>query len=170
VLSTGASCPMCRRTASRTTASIFAAGTRATDPALLSLDQGKKAAAAAAAAVVKPKPAPAPPTETAEQLRDRVRAALLRRRAEPIAVGVVWDGSIPQIATLAAVTKPGTAATLKRILVGRSELVASEASRLDRNVALPPELVRVAANDRLRALGCLNGATRRVQLAKGESE
>jgi sRNA-binding protein len=41
----------------------------------------KKAAAAAAAAVVKPKPAPAPPTETAEQLRDRVRAALLRRRA-----------------------------------------------------------------------------------------
>jgi sRNA-binding protein len=41
----------------------------------------KKAAAAAAAAVVQPKPAPAPPTETAEQLRDRVRAALLRRRA-----------------------------------------------------------------------------------------
>jgi hypothetical protein len=37
-------------------------------------------------------------------------------------------------------------------------------------MTLPPELVRVAANDRLRALGCLNGATRRVQLAKGESE
>jgi sRNA-binding protein len=36
---------------------------------------------AAAPAMVKPKPAPAPPTETAEQLRDRVRAALLRRRA-----------------------------------------------------------------------------------------
>jgi sRNA-binding protein len=43
----------------------------------------KKAAEAAAAAVVKPKhaPAPAPPTETPEQLRHRVRAALLRRRA-----------------------------------------------------------------------------------------
>jgi hypothetical protein len=35
----------------------------------------------AAPAAVKPKPAPAPPTETPEQLRDRVRAALLRRRA-----------------------------------------------------------------------------------------
>jgi sRNA-binding protein len=43
----------------------------------------KKAAEAAAAAVVKPKhaPAPAPPTETPEQLRHRVRVALLRRRA-----------------------------------------------------------------------------------------
>jgi sRNA-binding protein len=43
----------------------------------------KKAAEAAAPAVVKPKhaPAPAPPTKTPEQLRDRVRAALLRRRA-----------------------------------------------------------------------------------------
>jgi sRNA-binding protein len=43
----------------------------------------KKAADAAARAVVKPKPAPAPApsTETPEQLRDRVRAALLRRRA-----------------------------------------------------------------------------------------
>jgi predicted ATPase len=45
----------------------------------------KKAAEAAAPAVAKPKhaPAPAPPTETPptpEQLRDRVRAALLRRR------------------------------------------------------------------------------------------
>jgi sRNA-binding protein len=36
---------------------------------------------AAAPAMVKPKPAPAPPTETAVQLRDRVRAALLRRPA-----------------------------------------------------------------------------------------
>jgi hypothetical protein len=39
----------------------------------------------AAPAAVKPKPAPGPPTEvppeTPEQLRDRVRAALLRRRA-----------------------------------------------------------------------------------------
>jgi sRNA-binding protein len=44
---------------------------------------GKKAAEAAADAVVKPKPAHEPPTlpETPEQLRDRVRAALLRRRA-----------------------------------------------------------------------------------------
>jgi sRNA-binding protein len=33
------------------------------------------------AAAVKPKAAPAAPTETPEQLRDRVRAALLRRRA-----------------------------------------------------------------------------------------
>jgi sRNA-binding protein len=41
----------------------------------------KKAAKTAAPAVVKPKPAPARPTETPEQLRDRVRAALLRRRA-----------------------------------------------------------------------------------------
>jgi sRNA-binding protein len=43
----------------------------------------KKAAEAAAPAVVKPKhsPAPALPTKTPEQLRDRVRAALLRRRA-----------------------------------------------------------------------------------------
>src|SRR5271169_274891 len=43
----------------------------------------KKAAEAAAPAVVKPKPAPAPApsTETPEQLRARVRAALLRRRA-----------------------------------------------------------------------------------------
>jgi sRNA-binding protein len=43
----------------------------------------KKAAEAAAPAVVKPKhaPAPVPQTETPEQLRDRVRAALLRRRA-----------------------------------------------------------------------------------------
>ena len=40
-----------------------------------------KAAEAAAPAVEKPKAAPAPPTETPEQLRDRVRAALLRRRA-----------------------------------------------------------------------------------------
>ena len=42
---------------------------------------GKKAAEASAPAVVKPKPPPAPPTETPEQLRGRVRAALLRRRA-----------------------------------------------------------------------------------------
>jgi hypothetical protein len=41
----------------------------------------KKAGEGAALAVVKPKPAPAPPTETPEQLRARVRAALLRRRA-----------------------------------------------------------------------------------------
>jgi sRNA-binding protein len=41
----------------------------------------KKVAKPAAAVVVKPKPAPAAPTETPEQLRDRVRAALLRRRA-----------------------------------------------------------------------------------------
>jgi sRNA-binding protein len=36
---------------------------------------------AAAPAVVTPKPAPAPLTETPEQLRGRVRAALLRRSA-----------------------------------------------------------------------------------------
>jgi len=45
----------------------------------------KKAAEAAAPAVVKPKPAPGRPTdvppETPEQLRDRVRASLLRRSA-----------------------------------------------------------------------------------------
>jgi len=49
--------------------------------AQLAARKAKKAAEAAAAAVLKPKPAPAPPTETPEQLRDRVRAALLRRRA-----------------------------------------------------------------------------------------
>jgi sRNA-binding protein len=48
---------------------------------LAQLAARKAAKKAAAAAVVPPKPAPAPPTETAEQLRDRVRAALLRRRA-----------------------------------------------------------------------------------------
>jgi sRNA-binding protein len=41
----------------------------------------KKAVETAAAAVVKPKPAQTRPTETREQLRDRVRAGLLRRRA-----------------------------------------------------------------------------------------
>jgi aryl-alcohol dehydrogenase-like predicted oxidoreductase len=46
----------------------------------------KKAAEAAAYATLKPKhrdhvPAPAPPTKTPEQLRERVRAALLRRPA-----------------------------------------------------------------------------------------
>jgi hypothetical protein len=40
----------------------------------------KKAAETARAAVVKPKPAPTRPTEAPEQLRDRVRATLLRRR------------------------------------------------------------------------------------------
>jgi sRNA-binding protein len=41
----------------------------------------KKAAETSRAAVVKPKPVPTRPTETPEQLRDRVRAGLLRRRA-----------------------------------------------------------------------------------------
>jgi sRNA-binding protein len=41
----------------------------------------KKAAGAARAAMVKPKPTPRRPTETPEQLRNRVRAGLLRRRA-----------------------------------------------------------------------------------------
>ena len=52
--------------------------------ARLAARKAKKAAEAAAPAVVKPKPAPAPPTETPptpEQLRARVRAALLRRSA-----------------------------------------------------------------------------------------
>ena len=50
---------------------------------LAQLAARKAAKKAAEAAVVKPKaaPAPAPSTETPEQLRDRVRAALLRRRA-----------------------------------------------------------------------------------------
>jgi sRNA-binding protein len=43
--------------------------------------EARKAAKTAAAAVVKPKPARTRPTETPEQLRDRVRAGLLRRRA-----------------------------------------------------------------------------------------
>jgi sRNA-binding protein len=41
----------------------------------------KKAAETARAAVVKPKPTRERPIETAEQLRDRVRAGLLRQRA-----------------------------------------------------------------------------------------
>jgi sRNA-binding protein len=41
----------------------------------------RKAAKKAAAAVVKPKPLPPRPVETPEQLRSRVRAGLLRRRA-----------------------------------------------------------------------------------------
>jgi sRNA-binding protein len=41
----------------------------------------KKAADAARVAVMMPRPAPTRPTETPEQLRDRVRAGLLRRRA-----------------------------------------------------------------------------------------
>jgi sRNA-binding protein len=41
----------------------------------------KKAAETARAAVVKPKPAHTQPTETPEQLRNRVRVGLLRRRA-----------------------------------------------------------------------------------------
>jgi sRNA-binding protein len=51
--------------------------------AKLAARKAKKAAEAAVPAVVKPKhaPAPAPPTKTPEQLRDRVRAALLRRPA-----------------------------------------------------------------------------------------
>ena len=47
----------------------------------LAARKAAKAAEAAGPAVVKPKPAPAPPPETPEQLRDRVRAALLRRHA-----------------------------------------------------------------------------------------
>jgi sRNA-binding protein len=52
--------------------------------AKLAARKAKKAAEAAGPAVVKPKPAPGPPTETPptpEQLRARVRAALLRRSA-----------------------------------------------------------------------------------------
>jgi sRNA-binding protein len=41
----------------------------------------KKEAKTAAPATVRPTPAPAPPAETPEQLRTRVRAALLRRSA-----------------------------------------------------------------------------------------
>jgi sRNA-binding protein len=41
----------------------------------------KKTAKTAAPAVVKPKPASAPPPATPKQLRDLVRASLLRRRA-----------------------------------------------------------------------------------------
>jgi sRNA-binding protein len=53
--------------------------------AKLAARKAMKAAEAAALAVVKKRrdhaPAPVPPTETPEQLRDRVRAGLLRRRA-----------------------------------------------------------------------------------------
>jgi H+/gluconate symporter-like permease len=48
---------------------------------LASRKAAKKAAGTARTAVMKPKPAQSGPTETPEQLRDRVRAGLLRRRA-----------------------------------------------------------------------------------------
>jgi sRNA-binding protein len=41
----------------------------------------KKATEATPTAIAKPKPATSPPTETPERMRERVRAALLRRRA-----------------------------------------------------------------------------------------
>ena len=44
-------------------------------------ETAKKATKAEAAAAVKPKPDPLPPTVTPDQLRGRVRASLLRRRA-----------------------------------------------------------------------------------------
>jgi sRNA-binding protein len=44
-------------------------------------EDAKKAAKPTAPTAMKPKSAPARPTETPEQLRDRVRAALLRRHA-----------------------------------------------------------------------------------------
>jgi sRNA-binding protein len=48
---------------------------------LAAREAAKKAAKPTAPAVAKPKPAPARPTETPEHLRNRVRAAQLRRRA-----------------------------------------------------------------------------------------
>jgi sRNA-binding protein len=48
---------------------------------LAARETAKKATKAAAPAVVKPKPDPLRPTATPEQLRGRVRASLLRRRA-----------------------------------------------------------------------------------------
>ena len=48
---------------------------------LAARETAKKATKAAAPAVVKPKPDPQPPTVTPGQLRGRVRASLLRRRA-----------------------------------------------------------------------------------------
>jgi sRNA-binding protein len=49
--------------------------------AKLAARKDAKKVAKPAAPAVKPKPASAPPTETPGQLRDPVRAALLRRRA-----------------------------------------------------------------------------------------
>jgi sRNA-binding protein len=48
---------------------------------LAAREAARKATKAAAPAVVKPKPNPVPPPEPPEQLRGRVRASLLRRRA-----------------------------------------------------------------------------------------
>ena len=48
---------------------------------LAAREAAKKAAKPMPPAMVKPKSTPARPTETPEQLRNRVRAALLRRRA-----------------------------------------------------------------------------------------
>jgi sRNA-binding protein len=50
-------------------------------PKLAARKAAKQVAKPAAPAAVKLNPAPAPPTDTPEQLRDRVRASLLRRRA-----------------------------------------------------------------------------------------
>jgi len=49
--------------------------------AKLAARKAAKKVAKPASQAVKPKPAPVPPTEMPEQLRDRVRAALLRRHA-----------------------------------------------------------------------------------------
>jgi sRNA-binding protein len=51
-------------------------------PQLAARESAKKATKAVTPAVVKPKPDPPRPTTTPEQLRGRVRASLLRRRAE----------------------------------------------------------------------------------------
>jgi sRNA-binding protein len=48
---------------------------------LAARETAKKSVKAAAPAGVEPKPAPLPPTVTPDQLRGRVRASLLRRRA-----------------------------------------------------------------------------------------
>jgi hypothetical protein len=48
--------------------------------AQLAVRKAAKKAAEATPVAVKPKHAPAPPAKTPEQLRDRVRAGLLRRR------------------------------------------------------------------------------------------
>jgi sRNA-binding protein len=58
-----------------------AKGLAAKQLAKLAAHKAAKKVAKPAAPAVKPKPAPAPPTETPEQLRNRVRAALLRRHA-----------------------------------------------------------------------------------------
>jgi hypothetical protein len=66
----------------------------------------KAAKKAAAAPPAKAKPKPAPPTETPTQLRDRVRAGLLRRGAQDIAAQVRARGRVRGVRHVEQAVRP----------------------------------------------------------------